>query len=181
MKNKLFIFLSLLAPTLIHATGIIRLTSGSFFVDEGAGNVAITATRSGDTTTQMGADFATADLSAVSGLKYTATSGTLTFAPGETTKTILVPIRNEGFVEGTKTFRLSLTNLTGDAVLGVPASTTVYITDNDAGLHFEFDSYIEVLQTYALSMFDKYLQAHDDHLLDGPSGLYPEVRNILRK
>jgi len=38
-----------------------------------------------------------------------------------------------------------------------------------------------VLHTYALSFFAKYLLGEDDHLLDGPSPLYPEVKQILGK
>jgi hypothetical protein len=85
-------------------------------------------------------DYATADLTATNGLKYTATSGTLVFGAGETNKTITVPILNEGFVEGNKTFRVSLSNPTGGASLG-NRSATVSITDNDVGVQFQFAGY----------------------------------------
>jgi dienelactone hydrolase len=39
----------------------------------------------------------------------------------------------------------------------------------------------QVLRAYALSAFNKWLFQDDDHLLDGPSPLYPEVGTILRK
>ena len=45
---------------------------------------------------------------------------------------------NEGFVEGTKNFRVSLSNPTGGAVLGVRTNVLVSITDNDAPLTVEF-------------------------------------------
>jgi hypothetical protein len=38
-----------------------------------------------------------------------------------------------------------------------------------------------VVHTYALSMFDRYLQGKDNELLHNPSALYPEVKSILRK
>jgi len=40
-------------------------------------------------------DYATADGTAAAGSDYTATSGTLTFAPGETSKTIPVPVAGD--------------------------------------------------------------------------------------
>ncbi len=54
-------------------------------------------------------DFATEDESAIAGSDYTATSGTLTFAPGETEQTITVPL-NPNLLEGERTFRVALNN-----------------------------------------------------------------------
>ncbi len=39
----------------------------------------------------------------------------------------------------------------------------------------------QVLRAYVLSAFDRFLLNSDDHLLDGPSPLYPEVTKILAK
>ncbi len=39
----------------------------------------------------------------------------------------------------------------------------------------------QILQAYTLSFFNKHLLNRDDHLLDGPSPLYPEVPTLLRK
>jgi hypothetical protein len=49
-------------------------------------------TRSGDTAPAVQVDFATQDGTAHAGIDYTATSGTLNFGPGETMKTVAVPI-----------------------------------------------------------------------------------------
>jgi hypothetical protein len=54
--------------------------------------------------------FATADGTATAGSDYTATSGTLVFAPGETSKTIGVPVVNDTVVEPDETFALTLSN-----------------------------------------------------------------------
>jgi len=48
--------------------------------------------------------FATADKTAVAGADYGATSGTLTFAPGETAKTIKVPVVGDQLLESDETF-----------------------------------------------------------------------------
>lgn len=53
----------------------------------------------------------------------------LTFAPGETSKTIHLLISEDSKVEGIETFTISLLNVSG-ASLGTPASATVTITDD---------------------------------------------------
>lgn len=54
-------------------------------------------------------NYATADGTATAGSDYTATSGTLTFAPGVTTQTVGVPIIGDNFAEPDETFSLNLT------------------------------------------------------------------------
>jgi hypothetical protein len=55
-------------------------------------------------------DYATANGTAGSGSDYTANSGTLSFAPGETAKTVVVPIADDGATEPTENFALTLSN-----------------------------------------------------------------------
>ncbi|MDB5708238.1 MAG: hypothetical protein JWL96_308, partial [Sphingomonas bacterium] len=58
-------------------------------VTEG-GALTFTVTKTGTTSASYSVNYATADGTATSGSDYTAASGTLTFAPGDTTKTITV-------------------------------------------------------------------------------------------
>ena len=53
-------------------------------------------------------DYATSDGTAVAGSDYTATSGTLTFAAGETDKTVSVPVLDDAHDEGSETLTLVL-------------------------------------------------------------------------
>ena len=55
-------------------------------------------------------DYATSDGTATAGLDYRATSGTLTFRPGETTKTISVPVFDDSHDEDTERLTLTLSN-----------------------------------------------------------------------
>jgi hypothetical protein len=55
-------------------------------------------------------NFATADGSAIAGTDYAATASTLMFAPGETTKSILVPTLSDSVFAGDKTFIVNLSN-----------------------------------------------------------------------
>ena len=62
-------------------------------------------------------DYATEGISATAGSDFTARSGTLTFAPGETRKTVRVPILNDTMEDSGETFRLALSNLRCDPEL----------------------------------------------------------------
>ena len=74
--------------------------------------------------------YATADGTATAGSDYTATSGTLVFAPGETSKTLAVPIVGDIAGEPDETFTLTLSQPV-NAVLG-QATATGTITGDDA-------------------------------------------------
>ena len=69
--------------------------------------------------------YATADGTAAAGEDYTATSGTLTFAPGETGKTVEVAALADEAAEDAETFTLSLSNAQGAAIGDGEATGTV--------------------------------------------------------
>jgi hypothetical protein len=77
-------------------------------------------------------DYATSDGTATGGADYEAAAGTLTFAPGESTKSVTVQVTSDAAHEGDETLQLKLSNATGGASLGSPAGATVTITDDDA-------------------------------------------------
>jgi len=113
-----------------------------YSVSEDGGSVLIGVRRGNDDTSlAVTVDYATSDVSALAGTDYTGTNGTLAFAAGEQVKQIAIPILKDGLMESTKTFRVTLSNPTGGAVLGTNTTTTVYIWDNDAGMGFEKTSF----------------------------------------
>jgi Calx-beta domain/RTX calcium-binding nonapeptide repeat (4 copies) len=73
--------------------------------------------------------YATANGTATAGADFGTTSGTLTFAPGEKSKTITVPIVGDTVGEPNETFTLALSN-PANAVLG-QATATGTITNDD--------------------------------------------------
>ncbi|PZU07238.1 Calx-beta domain-containing protein [Sphingomonas sp.] len=76
-------------------------------------------------------DYATADGSALAGTDYVATSGTVSFEAGETSKTIAVQILGDTIHEANETFTLNLSNPIG---FEVPAATaTATIVNDDTG------------------------------------------------
>ena len=62
---------------------------------------------------EVSVDYATKDGTAAAGADYTAASGTLTFAPGETAKTVSVALLDDAIDEGKETFVLRLSNPRG--------------------------------------------------------------------
>ena len=57
--------------------------------------------------------YTTANGTALSGSDYAASTGVLTFAPGETQKTITVVVNYDSATEGSETFNVLLSNPTG--------------------------------------------------------------------
>ncbi len=74
-------------------------------------------------------DYATADGTATAGSDYTATSGTLTFAAGETEKTVSVPVLEDDHDEGSETLTLRLSNAQGAQIADGEATGTIANSD----------------------------------------------------
>ncbi len=74
-------------------------------------------------------DYATRDGTAKAGEDYTAQSGTLTFAPGDTEKTVGIPILDDALDEGAETFTLRLTNANGARIGDGEATGTIENSD----------------------------------------------------
>ena len=119
------------------ATGLITDNDGppGLTVDdprelEGAGKVTFTVTLAPVSGKEVTVKYATADGTAEAGRDYTAKSGSLTFRPGETSKTTEVRVTNDATSEPEEeTFTLVLSdpqNATGDG-----ASGTATIVDDD--------------------------------------------------
>jgi hypothetical protein len=91
-------------------TGSTFITVNDITVAEDAGIATFTITRSGDTSGVSSVDYATTQYTAVAGNDYVATSGTLTFTAGQTSKTVEVTVNNTVNYEVNEIFYLDLTN-----------------------------------------------------------------------
>jgi hypothetical protein len=111
--------------------GQIQLSTDALTVPEAVGTMAFTVTRTGGSAGAVTVAYATANGTATAVADYGPVSGTLTFADGETTKTIPVVILDDTVDEPNETFTLTLSNATGGATLGTPVVQTVTITDDD--------------------------------------------------
>jgi Calx-beta domain/Bacterial Ig-like domain (group 2) len=74
-------------------------------------------------------DYTTVDGSASAGSDYTAQSGVLTFVPGQTAKTVAVPVADEAVREPPESFTLSLSNPAGATVARGEGTVTIGASD----------------------------------------------------
>ncbi len=89
-----------------------RVTEGNF----GTQNLAFTVTLSEPSGQRVTVNYATADGMARANSDYLGVSGTLTFAPGETSKTINVPVLGDTVVEGNETLYMLLSGSTNASI-----------------------------------------------------------------
>jgi uncharacterized repeat protein (TIGR03803 family) len=112
--------------------GKVQFSATDYSVAETAGLATLTVTRMNGTSGEATLKFATVDLdpstTAVAGTDYASTSGTLTFGLNEKTKTITIPVFDDG-VEGTRALsvRLTLDTPANGLALGSPADATLWI------------------------------------------------------
>jgi len=113
----------------------ISISDAPAVVEGDAGSAAsavFTVTLSAASTQTITVHYATADGTAIAGKDYNATSGDLSFAPGETSKQIVVAIRGERLDEGDESFFVKLSNPTNAAIVrGTGVGT---IQDDDTSL-----------------------------------------------
>lgn len=95
----------------------------------GTSQLAFTVTLSQAATGPVTVQYSTANGTATAGSDYGERSGTLTFAAGETTKTILVPVTGDSAVEASETLALNLSSPSGATVADGAAVGT--ITNDD--------------------------------------------------
>jgi formylglycine-generating enzyme required for sulfatase activity len=114
-------------------SGTLQLAQANYSVNENAGTVTLSATRTGGSSGAVSVQYATANGSAVAPGDYAATSGTLNWASGDTaSKTITVPIVNDSTAESSESFTVTLSNPAGGATLGSPPAATVTILGDDS-------------------------------------------------
>lgn len=110
---------------------VLALSANDYSINEAAGTVTITVLRTGGTDETVSVDYNTVDDTATAGGDYTAVSGTLTFAPGETSKDVTISILNDTSVEGDENFNFVIDNVGGNGSLGAPRTASIDITDDD--------------------------------------------------
>jgi xanthosine utilization system XapX-like protein len=112
--------------------GTFQFSAATATVNEGAGKVSLTVTRTGDTTGTASIECDTADGTATQKGDYTIARNRLTFGPGEVSKTCDISITDDALPEPDETFTVSLVNATGNFSPGIINTVLVTIKDNDA-------------------------------------------------
>jgi hypothetical protein len=118
-------------------------SSSAYSANESAGAVTITVLLSAQQSQTVTVDYSTSNGTAAAGSDYTSTTGTLSFSPGQASKTFSVPITNDTIPEADETFTVSLSNASiptnapdKDGPPAYPMTATVTILDNDASITF---------------------------------------------
>ncbi len=124
------------SPVLISVTAPTANTEGS--------SLAFSVSLSSISGKTVLVDYSTLDVSATAGLDYITAAGTLTFSPGETTKTVTVSTLDDGIAEDNESFTFSLVNPV-NANLST-SSATGFILDNDLPPSISIDSPTPVIE-----------------------------------
>ncbi|MBI2926172.1 MAG: hypothetical protein HYY24_10765 [Verrucomicrobia bacterium] len=118
-----------------HADSFFLFSESQLLARENQGTVTLTVQRGSGSAADLGrsvtVSFATVAGTALAGQDFTATSGVLTFGPGEETKTINVPILDNTALADDRSFRVVLANPSEGAQLRWPNEANVLILDNE--------------------------------------------------
>jgi uncharacterized protein (TIGR03118 family) len=120
----------------------VQFGGPSASLSEASGSITINVTRSGDVSGTSTVNYATFDGSppippattpvpATQGKDYLLAAGTLTFGPGQLSKSFTIFLSDDAFQEGDETINLVLSNPTG-AALGSQSTAVLTITANDS-------------------------------------------------
>jgi Ca2+-binding RTX toxin-like protein len=121
--------------TIVDDDPLSALSVGNATVIEGSSGTTpatLTVTLSAATEQTVTVEYDTADGTAQAPSDYAATSGTLTFAPGQTTKNVVVSVNGDTEIETNETFHVELTNPTNATVEHGTGVGTV-LNDDAAG------------------------------------------------
>jgi DNA-binding beta-propeller fold protein YncE len=87
----------------------------------------VRVTLSAGSSTPVSVNYATADGSAQAGTDYFAQSGTVTFAPGQTSREILLATQETAALDGNDNFSVQLSNPTGGATIAISTATVTIV------------------------------------------------------
>lgn len=108
-------------------------------VNESDGTATFTVSLSQAMSQTVTVDVATLNGTALQSSDYQAVSQTLTFDPGQTSQSVVVPIVDDGIRESNETFTLGLSNATGGASI-IDDQGVGTIVDNDTVVYMSIDN-----------------------------------------
>ncbi|HEX8145739.1 MAG TPA: DUF4214 domain-containing protein [Pyrinomonadaceae bacterium] len=128
-SGRLYLIQSSLISAAAPVPTGVQFGAASYGTGESSGSATVGVIRTGDLSGTTTVDYATGDGTANSRTNYTTARGTLTFAPGESSKAFTVLITQNGLAEGNKSLNLTLGNARGAEVTG--GASTLTIQDDD--------------------------------------------------
>ena len=157
------------------ATAVVKdslsLSVADTQVQEGAGATAdftVTLNRAASQTVTV--DWTTVDGTAAAGEDYTAASGTLTFGPGQTSKTVSVVILDDTAEDSGETFTLQLGNASGATLADAEATGTISDEESPVVSTLRIDGVPQVGNTLRVSFDERRATKRRAARAEPPSG-----------
>jgi uncharacterized repeat protein (TIGR01451 family) len=114
-----------------ESPGVLEFAASSIVVPETAGLAVLSVERTDGTIGSVSVRYQTVAVNATPGLDFVPTSGTLTFAAGQSTAAILIPVLANPWDNHDEYLSVVLSSPTGGALLGTPATASLRIIDVD--------------------------------------------------
>nr|WP_244329378.1 Calx-beta domain-containing protein [Tolypothrix sp. PCC 7910] len=111
--------------------GTVSFNTANYTVNEN-GTANINLIRTGGSDGEISVTLTPTNGTATAGSDYNNSPITVTFANGETSKTVTIPLIDDSNYESNETVNLTLSNPTGGATLGTQKTAILNIIDNDA-------------------------------------------------
>ena len=109
----------------VNQSKMAYLTPVQFTAAGTSSLAAFTVSLSSPSTSAVTVAYATSNGTATAGSDYIATSGTLTFAPGETSRTIAIIVNGDATAEARETFTVTLSNPSGATLTDASGAGTI--------------------------------------------------------
>ena len=122
--------------TVVNLQSVVQFAQSDYEVVSTDGTAVLTLTRVGNTSVGSSVSVGTVDGTAVDGRDYDAITETVAFDPGETTATVIVPLRVNPTGPAAVAFDVGLTGNTG-MVVGAPGTATVTVENPLAVVGFD--------------------------------------------
>ena len=120
--------------TVLESPGVLQFSASSYAVAETAGFANLTVTRTVGSRGPVTVNYQTVPINATPGLDFQSTAGTLTFAAGQTTANIQVPVLADPWVAQNELLNVVLSSPGGGASIGAVSSAQLTIINVDPKL-----------------------------------------------
>jgi glucose/arabinose dehydrogenase len=114
--------------------GVVSLQQNSWTANETSGQATVVVRRTNGSDGTITIDYRTVNGTAIAGQDYQSRSGTLTFAPGQTQKSLAIKLLNDTILEGKESFSFTIDNVQGGASLLAPRTAVITIVDDEQQL-----------------------------------------------
>lgn len=124
--------------------GVIQFNNSSYYTLKSSRMASICVNRTNGLDNTVVINYSIINGSAIEGVDYTSTNGTLVFVQDQQNATFNIPILNDGAYRGNKTVNITLSNPTNGSSLGSLSDATLYIIDDNPQpvLQFNASNYI---------------------------------------